>query len=252
MRFENRVALISGGGAGMGKATALAFSREGASLVINDISQDNLDIVGNEIRSNGGKVTLVPGDITRKEVIQDMVGKALEQYGRVDILFNYVGGEPDHRFPAPFMEQTESYWRRTIELNLITAMVLSQAVLVPMIKQKYGKIINTAAIAALVGTGGVIAYSAAKAGVIAFTKSLAREVAPYNINVNCICPGPFDTPGAANMSRGKDNGKRFDFVPLKRAGRPEEAAGAVLYLASDEAAFVTGHVLTLDGGMTMA
>ena len=252
MRFEKKVAIISGAGAGMGKATALAFAREGAYIVINDIDEESLNILSDEIRATGGTVTAVKGDVTNSESIKAVAAKALEQYGRIDILFNYVGGEPDHKFPAPLMEQTETYWRRTIELNLISTMVFSHAVLDSMMKQKYGKIINTAAIAALIGTGGVIAYSAAKGGVISFTKSLAREAAPYNINVNCLCLGPVDTPGAARMSGGKPREEAKAPTPLGRVGRSEEVASAVLYLASDEASYITGQSLTMDGGMTMA
>jgi 2-hydroxycyclohexanecarboxyl-CoA dehydrogenase len=251
MRFKDRVAIISGGGAGMGRATALAFAKEGACVVINDIDEKSLNSVAGEIQTAGGTVTAVRGDVTRSESIKAVVARALETYGRIDILFNYVGGEPDHRLPPPFTEQTETYWRRTIELNLISTMVFSHAVLDSMMKRRYGKIINTAAIAALVGTGGVIAYSAAKGGIIAFTKALAREVAPYNINVNCLCLGPIDTPGAAKMSAGEDRGRPGDFIPLKRVGRPEEVASAVLYLASEDASFITGHGLTMDGGITM-
>ena len=247
-------AIVTGAAGGVGRAIALELSKEGANVVIMDISEQNIKDTTDEIKAVGGTITAVQGDVTNSDDIKATVAKAIEEYGKVDILFNYVGGEPDVRPPGkPFWEQTEERWNQTIKLNLISTMVFSQAVLNSMIKQNYGKIINTSAVAALTGGGGVIAYSAAKSGVIAFTKALAREVAPHNINVNCLCLGPIDTPGLAMMSEGQYRGKpeTRGGRPLRRIGRPEEVASAVLYLASDDAAYITGQTLTMDGGMTM-
>ena len=188
MRFTNKVAIISGGSAGMGKATALAFAKEGAAVVITSRNEENLNSAADEIRSAGGTVTAVPGDVTKSKVIYAIVDKALEQYGKVDILFNYVGGNPDYAPMSLFIEQDETYWDKMIDLNLRSTIIFCRAVLDSMIKQKYGKIINTAAAAGKMGAYGMAAYSAVKGGVIAFTKALALELAPHNINVNCICP----------------------------------------------------------------
>jgi NAD(P)-dependent dehydrogenase (short-subunit alcohol dehydrogenase family) len=251
MRFKDRVAIITGGTAGMGRAAALGFAREGASVVINGRNEEKLQKTADEIRSAGGTVTAVRGDITVSDCIKAIVATALAQYGRIDILFNYVGGDPDLAPLTPFIEQTEDFWDRMIDLNLRSTIIMSRAVLDSMIKQKYGKIINTAAIAGRVGGPRMAVYSAVKGGVIAFTKALALEVAPYNINVNCVSPGPIDTPGFNKVFTGDAREHAADIVPLGRVGLPEEVASAVLYLASDDAAFITGQTLAVDGGATM-
>lgn len=250
MRFKGRVAIITGGTQGMGKAAALGFAKEGARVVINGRNAENLNKTADEIRSVGGTVTVVPGDVTRSDIIKAIVAAALEQYGRIDILFNYVGGDPNLAPLTPFIEQTEEFWDRMIDLNLKSTIIMSRAVLDSMIKQKFGKIINTAAIAGRVGGPRMAVYSAVKGGVIAFTKALALEVAPYNINVNCVSPGPIDTPGFNKIFTGEIRKHVSDIVPLGRVGLPEEVASAVLYLASDDAAFITGQTLAVDGGAT--
>jgi len=251
MGFSNKVAIITGGTAGMGKAAAKALAREGASVIINGRNETNLKNTTDEIRSTGGVVTPVQGDITKSDNIKALVNTTLEKHGRIDILFNYVGGDPDLAPLKPFIEQTEDFWDRMIELNLKSTISLCHAVLDTMIKQKYGKIINTAAIAGRIGGPKMAVYSAVKGGVIAFTKALALEMAPYNINVNCVSPGPIDTPGFNKIFVGEDRKHAPDIVPLGRVGLPQEVASAVLYLASDEAAFITGQTLAVDGGATM-
>jgi len=251
MGFSNKVAIITGGTAGMGKAVAKALAREGASVVINGRNEANLKKTTDEIRSTGGVVTSVQGDMTKSVNIKTLVNTTMEKYGRIDILFNYVGGDPDLAPLKPFIEQTEDFWDRMIELNLKSTISLCHAVLDTMIKQKYGKIINTAAIAGRIGGPKMAVYSAVKGGVIAFTKALALEMAPYNINVNCVSPGPIDTPGFNKIFVGEDRQHAPDIVPLGRVGLPQEVASAVLYLASDEAAFITGQTLAVDGGATM-
>jgi 2-hydroxycyclohexanecarboxyl-CoA dehydrogenase len=251
MRFKNKVAIISGAGAGMGRATALAFAKEGAYVVVNDINEESLNNTADDIRSMGGTVTAVKGDVTKSESVNAIVRKALEQYGKVDILFNYVGGEPELKPLTLFTEQTEAHWNRMIELNFWSTIIFSRAVLDSMIEHKYGKIINTSAIAGRAGGPRMVLYSAVKAGIIGFTRALAQEVAPYDINVNCVSPGPIDTPGYNTIFPKETREEPPAIVPLKRVGRPEEIANAVLYLASDEAAYITGQALAVDGGATM-
>jgi 2-hydroxycyclohexanecarboxyl-CoA dehydrogenase len=251
MKFKGKVALITGGSSGMGRAAALGFSREGAAVVVNDIDEKKLSFVADEINSAGGKITAVPGDITKHETIRRMVNKAVEDYGRIDVLFNYVGGDPDLAPQKAFIDQTEEYWDKMINLNLKSTILACRAVLDTMIKQKSGKIINTGAVAGKIGGPNIALYSAVKGGIIAFSKALALEFAQYNINVNCICPGPIETPGLKKVFSDQNLGQVTAIVPLKRLGLPEEVASAVLYLASDEAAFITGQALSVDGGATM-
>jgi 2-hydroxycyclohexanecarboxyl-CoA dehydrogenase len=251
MRFENRVAIITGGSAGMGKAAALGFAKEGAKVVITSRSEEKLEKAADEIRAAGGTVMAVKGDVTSSESIKAVVAQVLKEYGRVDILFNYVGGEPDLKPMTLFIDQNEAFWDRMIALNLKSTIIFSHAVLDSMIKQKYGKIINTAAIAGRVGSPRMVLYSTVKGGIIAFTKSLAMEVAQYNINVNCVSPGPINTPGFNQLFGAEAVKRSSDFVPLKRIGRPEDVGNAVIYLASEEASFITGQTLAVDGGATM-
>jgi 2-hydroxycyclohexanecarboxyl-CoA dehydrogenase len=251
MRFKNKVAVITGGTSGMGEAAVLGFVKEGASVVVNDINKEKLRRVSGKIESMGGDVLLIHGDITQKETISRMVSSAVEKYDKIDILFNYVGGEPDLGPLTSFMDQSEDYWDRMIELNLKSTLLVCQAVLEKMVARNYGKIINTGAIAGKVGGPRMVAYSAVKGGIIALTKALALEMAPFKINVNCVCPGPVETPGFRKIFDGIDDDMAAEVTALKRIGKPEEVASAVLYLASDESAFVTGQAISVDGGATM-
>jgi 2-hydroxycyclohexanecarboxyl-CoA dehydrogenase len=252
MRFDKKATIITGAGAGMGKAAALAFAKEGAYVIINDIDGTSLKNTASEIRSSGGKVTAVAGDATESECVNSVVGKAIEQYGKVDILFNYVGG-PAGMPSQPFTQDTEAKWDTIIRLNLKPPLMFTWAVLESMMKQNYGKIINMASGAGKTGSAFMAVYSMTKGGIIAFTKAIAREAAPYNINVNCVCPGLVETPSFLQTYGGKpdllDNFKKS--VPLNRLGRPEEVAGTVLFLASDEAEYITGQALSIDGGQVM-
>jgi 2-hydroxycyclohexanecarboxyl-CoA dehydrogenase len=251
MRFSNKVAIVTGGGAGMGKAAALGFAKEGAIVYIMGRNEATLKEAAQEHKEKDGKIIPAVGDVSERADIKEVAARAIREYGKVDILVNYAGGNPDHAPMRPFIEENEEYWDRMIETNLLGYMVFCRAVLDSMIKQKYGKIINFGAIAGRVGGPRMAAYSAAKGGVIAFTKALALEMAIYSINVNCICPGPIATPGYKMIFGEQGQKETSNFVPLKRIGTPEEVGAAVLYLASDDAAFITGQVLTLDGGITM-
>jgi len=235
----------------MGEAAVLGFVKEGASVVVNDINKEKLQRLSEKIKSMGGDILLIHGDITQKETISRMVNSAVEKYDKIDILFNYVGGEPDLRPLTSFMDQSENYWDRMIELNLKSTLLVCQAVLEKMVARNYGKIINTGAIAGKVGGPKMVAYSAVKGGIIALTKALALEMAPFKINVNCVCPGPVETPGFRKIFDGRDDNMAAEVTALKRIGKPEEVASAVLFLASDESAFITGQAISVDGGATM-
>ena len=250
MRFKQKVAVITGGSAGMGKAAALGFASEGAAVVVNDINEEQLALTAQEIQQAGGRVATVLGDITASDTIKTLVNKATETFGSIDILFNYVGGDPDMAPQTAFVDQTEDFWDRMINLNLKTTLLVSRAVLGVMMPRKYGKIINTGAIAGKVGGPNMALYSAVKGGIIAFTKALAIEMAPYSINVNCVCPGPIATPGIKKVFADQIPAEVAAISPLNRLGTPEEVASAVMYLASDAAAYITGQALSVDGGAT--
>ena len=235
----------------MGEAAVLGFVKEGACVVVNDISEERLSRISERVKSMNGEVLLVHGDITKKETISQMVEDAIRTFSQIDILFNYVGGEPGAGPLTPFLQQSASYWDRMIDLNIKSTLMACQAVLEKMTPRKYGKIINTGAIAGKVGGPNMVAYSAVKGGIIALTKALALEMAPYQINVNCVCPGPVQTPGFKKVFDGVDDREAAGVTALKRIGKPEEVASAVLYLASDESAFITGQAISVDGGATM-
>lgn len=251
MRFKDKVAVITGGTSGMGEAAVLGFVKEGASVVVNDINEERLLRLSEKIKAMGRDVLVVHGDITQKETISRIVAGAIKKHDKIDILFNYVGGEPDLGPLTSFLEQSEDYWDRIIALNLKSTLLVCQAVLKQMVQRKYGKIINTGAIAGKIGGPNMAAYSAVKGGIIALTKALALEMAPFKINVNCVCPGPVETPGFRKIFDGIDDHVAAEVTALKRIGRPDEVASAVLYLASDESAFITGQAISVDGGATM-
>lgn len=187
----------------MGKAAALGFAKEGAHVCINDISEAALAQTVEEISSAGGSVTAFLGDANKRETCQTVVDRVLQQHGRIDILFNYVGGFGDIPVQT-FIEDTEDQWREMLDLNLVTAFRFSRAVLDGMVDRRYGKIISTSSIGGKVGLEYGVIYSAAKGGVIAFTKALAREVGAYGINVNCVCPNTTATPTMSKIMEGME------------------------------------------------
>jgi 2-hydroxycyclohexanecarboxyl-CoA dehydrogenase len=253
MRFENKVAIVTGAGSGMGRSTALSFAREGAQVFITDINESTLEQTRQEIQSGGGRVTATAGDATRAEVVRQVIAKALDTSGHIDILFNHVGGMPSGIVTKSFLSDDENIWQAYIELNLITTLRFSRAVLENMIQNRAGKIINMGSGAGRQGAAGLVLYSTTKGGVISFTKSLAKEVAPYNINVNCVCPGPIATPALLRSIEGHPEALQAyqAAIPLKRLGKPAEVAETVLFLASEEAAFITGQAISIDGGQVM-
>ena len=251
MRFKDKSAIVTGGAAGMGRAAALGFAAEGAAVVVNDIDEAGLQSLAGEVKALGGRVAIAPGDITDPATAALLVERAETEFGRVDILFNYAGGDPDLAPQKPFVEQTEDFWDRMIAMNLTSTMRACRAALESMMARGVGgRIVNTGAVAGKIGGPNMALYSAVKGGVIAFTKALALEAAPYGITVNCVCPGPVATPGLTRVFADQVPDEIVSIVPLHRLGTPEEVASAVLYLASDEAGYITGQAVSVDGGAT--
>jgi 3-oxoacyl-[acyl-carrier protein] reductase len=245
MRLKDKVALITGGGSGIGEATALRFAQEGAKIVINDVNEENANKVAEAIKAKGSEVLICIADVTKKSDVDNMFKQVLERFGRLDVLVNNAGINKDRMAK----KMSEEEWDDVISINLKGTFLCAQAALAPMIAQKSGRIINTASIGAL-GNIGQTNYSASKMGVIGLTKSLALECARYNITVNCIAPGATFTPMFAKLPP-EIAQKIKEKVPLDRFGDPSEIANAHLFLASDESSFITGQTIFVDGGMSV-
>ena len=232
----------------MGKADALAFARNGAKVVVADISQEECELVVDEIKKMGGDGLAVKCDVTNEKEIEEMVKKTVEKFGKVDILVNNAG---ICEF-KPFLEMTEDEWKKTLDINLKGYFLCAKATAKEMVKQKSGAIVNIASIVmGQMGKGmaGLAHYSASKGGIAALTKTLAVELAPYNIRVNAIAPGAIDTPMAASATTDpKMLEATLNMIPLHRMGKPEEIANTVLFLSSNASSYITGSIIVVDGG----
>ncbi len=251
MTLQDRVAAVTGAASGIGRAIARALARAGARVAVIDVNEEGARDTVAAIAREGGEAHAYRADVTRKAEVDAAVAAILARWGTVHILVNNAGWDR----LAPFVETTEEFWDRVLAINLKGPIICTRAVLDPMIRQEYGKIVNIASDAGRVGSTGEAVYSAAKGGLIAFGKALARELARYRINVNCICPGPADTPlfqreFIAVNPKLADGLRRA--IPFGRLATPEDIAPAVVFLASDEAGYITGQTLSVSGGLTMA
>jgi NAD(P)-dependent dehydrogenase (short-subunit alcohol dehydrogenase family) len=251
MKLENKVAIVTGAGGGIGQVTAIRLAKEGANLVVNDISPEALNKVASEIKGMGHKVIAVKADITHSKEVKQIVKTALDELGGIDILVNVAGGAARGEKRGYFHEVSEEAWSSVIDLNLKGTLMCCHAVIEHMMKKRSGKIINIGSVAGMIGSSIAMAdYSAAKAGVIGFTKALAKELGPYGINVNCVSPGPIGTPHFFTLD--PETVKKLEsFTYLKRLGKPEEVANVVVFLASDEASYVTGQNYAVCGGRSL-
>ena len=252
MKLKGKTALVTGGGRGIGRCIALALAREGADIAVGDLVGENADSVRDEIKALRVNALACKVDLTKRVEVEQMVEKVLSQFGQLDILVNSAGWDR----LEPFLESSEETWERILAINFKSVLYTAKAVLPHMISRGSGKIVNISSDAGRVGSSWEAVYSGAKGAVIAFSKTLAREVARYKINVNVVCPGLTDTPLlAAVRSQSPQTEKLIDAVtkatPFRRVAKPEEIAEAVLFFASPSADFVTGQTLSVSGGLTM-
>jgi 2-hydroxycyclohexanecarboxyl-CoA dehydrogenase len=247
MKLDGKTALITGGASGIGKATVLEFARCGARVICADVNGDKAAEVTKEAADTGLAVEAVAVDLADPKSARRCAAEVIARSGRVDLLVNAAGWND----LQPFIDNTSDYMDRVIAVNLGGPVHLTQALLPPMIAAGKGKIINVSSDAGRVGSGGETVYAAAKGGIIAFTKSLAREVARYAINVNCVCPGPTDTPMLATRPE-KLREAFIKAIPFRRFARPQEIADAILFFASSRSDYITGQILSISGGLTFA
>lgn len=249
MRLKGRSAIITGAGQGIGRAIAIKLAQEGARIVVTDLDHDNAKNVENEIKGMGHEALSYQVDVTKYARVEEMVKDVARIFNGIDILVNNAGWDKIE----PFLQSEEATWDKVISINFKGPINCFKAVLPFMVERKCGKVISISSDAGRVGSTGEAVYSGAKAGIIAFSKTIAREVAQHNIHVNCVCPGPTDTPLLQSIST--INPKLVDALkratPLGKLAKPEDIAGAVAFLASDEASHITGQVLSVSGGMTM-
>ncbi len=247
MSIENKLAVVTGAASGIGKATAVALAQAGANVVVADIAAEAGEATAAAIRAQGGKAAFRRVDMTDPASIEAFATALQNDSGAADILVNAAGWGR----AAPFVEGTLDFWNKIVALNFVGPMTLTKALLPGMMQRTGGRIVNIASDAGRVGSMGETAYSGTKGALIAFTKSLAREVARYQISVNCVCPGPTDTP---LMGAVPDKLKEAltKAIPFRRLGKPEEVAAAIVFFAGDGASYVTGQVLSVSGGLTMA
>ncbi len=247
--LEGKVALITGGGGGIGRETALAFARAGADVVLGDITPRAED-VANEVRALGRKSLSLRMDLSDSSQIYEAVAAAEKGLGRIDILINNAGTHLTQRFAEGAVEE----WDRLLRINLLGTIVCCHAVVPGMIERKSGKIVNIASDAGRVGSTGQAVYGASKGGVVAFTRNLASEMARYKINVNCVSPGLINTPMWNSTRETRPNLARAyeETILWKRLGEPSEIASAILFLVSSEAEYITGQTLSVNGGVFIA
>lgn len=249
MRLKEKVAIITGGARGIGFAIASRFAREGAKVAILDLDLERAekaaDIIKKEVK--GAEVIALQADVSDFESVKRCIDEIVRRYGKIDVLVNnaaiYLG--------KPFHEEPLEYWEKLFKVNVLGTVIPSQLVVPHMIKAGGGSIINISSKAAITGEPGHAAYSALKGAVLSLTLAMAIDLSPFNIRVNAICPGPTETDLLYSATSEEDRKRMAARAPLKRLAKPDDIAGAALYLASDDAAYVTGQKLVVDGGMTV-
>lgn len=250
INLKDKVAIVTGARRGMGRTHALGLAKAGAKVVVSDIDLEECERVVEEIKKEGGEALAVKCDVTNKKEIEEMIEKTAAEFGKLDILVNNAG---ICQF-KPFVELTDEDWEKTININLRGYFWVAQTAAKEMMKNKWGRIINIASIAAgQIGGGfqGLVHYCASKGGIVAMSEAMSLELAPYNITVNSIAPGAIDTPMvAASKADPKMLEGTLARIPLKRMGKPEEISNLVVFLASEESSYITGDMIVVDGGWT--
>ncbi|TET74328.1 MAG: 3-oxoacyl-[acyl-carrier-protein] reductase [Dehalococcoidia bacterium] len=246
MNLSKRVAIVTGSGQGIGREIAMTLAEHGASVVISDINTTSANEVAAEIVARNGESIAITADVTVQEEVASLVDQTVSSFGQIDILVNNAGITRD----TLLLRMSSTDWDQVLATNLKGAFLCTQAVVRHMLKQRWGRIINIASVVGLIGNAGQANYAAAKAGLIGLTKTTAREVAARGVTANAIAPGFIDTGMTRKLS---DNAKQefLRQIPLGYAGLPKDVANAVAFLASEEAHYITGHVLNVDGGMVM-
>ncbi len=244
MMLDSRVALITGGGRGIGREIALRLAREGADIAVCDVNRESLEEVKKDIESLGRKCLTFETDVTKKNQVEDMVSKILDNLKKVDILINNAGITRDNLL----VRMSEADWDAVLDINLKGVYTCTKAVAKPMMKQRWGRIVNIASIIGIMGNAGQANYAASKGGIIAFTKSIAKELASRNINVNAIAPGFIQTEMTKRLPENHKE-EMLKTIPLNRFGEPSDVADVALFLVSDSSSYITGHVIQVDGGM---
>ena len=252
-RFEGKTVVVTGGGGGIGGATCRRFASEGAAVAVFDLNLEAAEKVAAGIREAGGRAPALRCDIADRASVDAAVAATEAALGPIAVLVNNAGWDVF----KPFVKTVPAEWERLIAINLVGALHMHHAVLPGMVARKAGRIVNVASDAARVGSSGEAVYAACKGGLVAFSKTLAREHARHGITVNVVCPGPTDTALLASVTEGAPNPDKLveaftRAIPLGRLGQPDDLAGAIAFLGSEDAAFVTGQVLSVSGGLTMA
>jgi 2-hydroxycyclohexanecarboxyl-CoA dehydrogenase len=243
-RLDGKIAIVTGAGQGIGKAVAEKLAAEGATVVVSDLDEATAKATASALPG----AVAVRADVTDRQGVQAMVDGIVQQFGRVDVLVNNAGWDK----ASAFVDSDPADWERAIAVNLFGVLHTCKAVLPLMAGQGSGAVVNLGSDAGRVGSSGEAVYSAAKGGVIAFTKSLAREMARHQVRVNCVCPGPTDTALFASFAGPKLREALTRAIPFRRLGQPTDVANVVAFLVSDEASFVTGQTVSVSGGLTMS
>ncbi len=251
-KLKNKIVIVTGGAGGIGGATCRRFAAEGAKVAVFDMNFEAATQVAQDIQAAGGQAAAFKCDITHRAEVDAAVAATEVQLGPIDVLVNNAGWDVF----KPFTKTTPDQWERLIAINLTGALHMHHAVLPGMAARKSGRIVNISSDAARVGSSGEAVYAACKGGLVAFSKTIAREHARHGITVNVVCPGPTDTALFADYKEGAGNPEKLleaftRAIPLGRIGQPEDLPGAILFFASDDAAFITGQVLSVSGGLTM-